>query len=57
VTGTPTVQVANIGALTAASAVSGAAQNTAAQTAQQQTSAATNAGSVITVEVLGFGGG
>jgi filamentous hemagglutinin family protein len=57
VTGAPTVQVANIGAITAAAAVSGAATNSATNTAEKQTgSQATNPDSIISVEVLSFGG-
>jgi hypothetical protein len=54
-TGTAVVQAPNIGALTAAASVGGAAENAGQQTAagQQQN---TGSGSIITVEVLGFGG-
>jgi len=57
----PTVAAPNIGGLSAASSAVGAANNAAENVAQQQTS---NAGvnteetpSIITVEVLGYGGG
>ena len=54
-TGAPTVQVANIGAIAAASAVSSAATNTATNNAQRQSAAAATAGSTISVEVVSFG--
>lgn len=56
-TGAPTVALANVGALSAASAAAGAAQNAATQAVASQT-AGHNAGSgsIITVEVLGYGG-
>jgi hypothetical protein len=55
-TGAPTVAVSNVGALDAAGAAVGAAQNAATGAADEQRRKRQAAeGSVITVEVLGFG--
>lgn len=54
-TGAPTVVVPNVGALSAAGAVAGAASKAASQVAQNQSGKATTQDSNISVEVLGFG--